>query len=227
MSFNPTNADNPACAWYRPKAGQYDEAWTAEGALKPHWALFIQALQSIGCGELEQRRVQGGQFLRENGVTYNVYGDPEGLNRPWELDPVPLLIGSEEWSGIEAGLMQRAELLNLILADIYGPRELIRKGLLPLELIYGHRGFLRPCDRVRLPGEHQSDILRRRHGARSRRRACGSSATARRRRPAPATRSKTAWPCRASCRACSATVTCTGMRCSSAACAPGSPPWRR
>jgi len=155
MSFNPTNAENPACEWYRPSAGEYDEAWTSDGALKPHWEFFIGALQSLGCGELEQRRGQGAQFLRENGVTYNVYGDPEGLNRPWELDPIPLLIGSEEWSGIEAGLTQRAEVMNLILADLYGPRDLIRLGLLPLELIYSHRGFLRQCDQVRLPGAHQ------------------------------------------------------------------------
>lgn len=155
MSFNQTNADDATPDWYKPDAGQYDEAWTADGELKPHWRFFIQSLQSLGCDELEQRRAQGGQFLRENGVTYNVYGDPDGLNRPWELDPIPLLIGSEEWSGIEAGLIQRAELMNLILADIYGPRELIRKGLLPLELVFSHRGFLRQCDQVRLPGAHQ------------------------------------------------------------------------
>ena len=80
---------------------------------------------------------------------------PDGISRPWQLDPVPLLISGSEWYGIETGLLQRAELLNHILADLYGPRELIRKGLLPLELIYSHGGFLRACDQVRLPGQHQ------------------------------------------------------------------------
>ncbi len=68
------------------------------------------------------------------------------------LDPVPLLISSDEWTALEAGLAQRAELLNLILADLYGPRRLLRKGLVPPELVYGHRGFLRQADDIRLPG---------------------------------------------------------------------------
>lgn len=141
--------------WYAPSPDRYDETWYRDGTLKPHWDYFIKSLQRLGGDELERRREQGDQFLRENGVTYNVYGDPDGLNRPWQLDPLPFLIASDEWATIEAGLVQRAELLNLILVDLYGPRELIRKGLLPLELIYSHRGFQRPCDQVKLPGAHQ------------------------------------------------------------------------
>ena len=83
--------------------------------------------------------------MREHGVSYHVYGEPEGSIRPWELDPIPFVMSSQEWAGIESGLVQRAEVLNLVLKDLYGPRDLIRKGLLPLELIYGHGGFLRPC----------------------------------------------------------------------------------
>jgi uncharacterized circularly permuted ATP-grasp superfamily protein/uncharacterized alpha-E superfamily protein len=83
--------------------------------------------------------------LRENGVTYNVYGDAQNLTRPWRLDPIPLLISSEEWADIESGLKQRAELLNLILKDIYGKQTLLKKGLLPADLIFAHDGFLRPC----------------------------------------------------------------------------------
>ena len=155
MNQSETNTDSQACDWYAPDPDRYDESRTPDGVLKPHWNYFIKSLQQLGCDEMERRREQGAQFLRENGVTYNVYGDPDGLNRPWELDPLPFLIASEEWAAIEAGLIQRAELLNLILADLYGPRELIRKGLLPLELIYNHHGFQRPCDQVLLAGAHQ------------------------------------------------------------------------
>lgn len=147
--------DQPPFDGYAPNPDRYDETRQADGGLKPHWEFFLNSLQQLGGDELERRREQGAQFLRENGVTYNVYGDPDGLNRPWQLDPLPFLIASDEWKTIEAGLVQRAELLNLILKDLYGPRELIRKGLLPLELIYNHRGFQRPCDQVQLPGMHQ------------------------------------------------------------------------
>jgi uncharacterized circularly permuted ATP-grasp superfamily protein/uncharacterized alpha-E superfamily protein len=84
-------------------------------------------------------------MLRSDGATYNIYGTPDGLNRPWELDPVPLLVSSAEWADIEAGLAQRAELLNLLLTDLYGARTLVRKRLLPAELVYGHPGYLRSC----------------------------------------------------------------------------------
>ena len=64
-------------------------------------------------------------LIRENGVTYNVYGDPRGLDRPWELDPIPLLIARPTPRALEAGLVQRARLLDLILADLYGPQRLL------------------------------------------------------------------------------------------------------
>jgi uncharacterized circularly permuted ATP-grasp superfamily protein/uncharacterized alpha-E superfamily protein len=133
----------------------YDEMQDSQGQVRPHWAYLMRALEELGPDEVGLRHKEALKLLRENGVTYNVYGDPEGANRPWQLDPVPLPISAAEWFNIEAGLLQRAELLNLILADLYGQRELIRKGLLPLELIYNHGGFLRACDQVRLPGSHQ------------------------------------------------------------------------
>jgi uncharacterized circularly permuted ATP-grasp superfamily protein/uncharacterized alpha-E superfamily protein len=83
--------------------------------------------------------------VRENGVTYNVYADPQGADRPWELDLLPMILPQEEWSGIEAAIVQRATLLNRILVDVYGEQRLLKEGLLPPALVYGHAGFLRPC----------------------------------------------------------------------------------
>src|SRR5215510_1558499 len=137
---------------YRFSAGSYDEMCAAAGGLRPHWEYLIYSLEALGVEELERREQEAGRLLRENGVTYNVYDDPQGTTRFWELDLVPLLLTSQEWSTIERGLTQRAELLNLILANLYGPRTLISKGLLPLELIYTHPGFLLPCHGVRPSG---------------------------------------------------------------------------
>jgi uncharacterized circularly permuted ATP-grasp superfamily protein len=83
--------------------------------------------------------------LRENGVTYNVYDDSRGMNRPWQLDPVPLLVQAEEWRLLERGLSQRAYLLNLVLDDLYSTRSLVRQRVLPPEVVYRNPGFLRPC----------------------------------------------------------------------------------
>jgi uncharacterized circularly permuted ATP-grasp superfamily protein len=95
------------------------------------------------------------RLLDDDGVTYNVRAGPAGRAQRWDLDPVPVLLSSNEWAGIERGAIQRAELLNLVLIDLYGRRDLIRRRLLPPELVYGHPGFLRPCDQIRLPGPQQ------------------------------------------------------------------------
>jgi uncharacterized circularly permuted ATP-grasp superfamily protein/uncharacterized alpha-E superfamily protein len=142
-------------AGYSVGASMLDEMLDQSGKVRPHWAYYIQALQKLGQGEVSLRQNEIHKLLRENGVTYNVYGDPDGSSRPWQLDSVPLLLASEEWRDIELGLLERAELLNLILTDIYGPRELIRQGLLPIEMLFNHSGFLRACDKVKIPGKHQ------------------------------------------------------------------------
>ncbi|MGH8514783.1 MAG: circularly permuted type 2 ATP-grasp protein, partial [Gammaproteobacteria bacterium] len=108
----------------------------------------------LGPLEFERRAEESRRLLLESGVTYHVYGDREGTERPWDLDPIPFLISSQEWAVIEAGLIQRAEVLNLLLKDLYGPRDLIKKGVLPPELIYAHGGFLRPCMDIQKRGEH-------------------------------------------------------------------------
>ncbi|TRW90676.1 hypothetical protein EKO24_018855 [Candidatus Methylobacter oryzae] len=131
--------------FYATKLGVYDEMVAKEHKVLPYWERFMDSLATLGRGQLELRRREAQRLLRENGVTYNVYGDAQKLTRPWRLDPIPLLLGSEDWLPIEAGLKQRAELLNLILKDIYGKQHLLKKGLLPSELVLAHDGFLHPC----------------------------------------------------------------------------------
>jgi len=131
--------------FYATQLGVYDEMLAKEHKVLPYWERFMDAIATLGSEQLELRRREAQRLLRENGVTYNVYGDTQKLTRPWRLDPVPLLISSEDWSLIEAGLKQRAELLNLILKDIYGKQQLLKKGLLPSELVLAHDGFLHPC----------------------------------------------------------------------------------
>jgi uncharacterized circularly permuted ATP-grasp superfamily protein/uncharacterized alpha-E superfamily protein len=132
----------------------FDETLSPDRGLRPHWRGFFERMDAIGLSELRRRWEEAKHLIRENGVTYNVYGDPRGMDRPWELDPIPLLIGPEEATRLEAGLIQRALLLNFILADLYGPQTLLTQGILPAEIILGHPGFLRACHGLRVPGNH-------------------------------------------------------------------------
>lgn len=140
-----------------------------EGGLRPHWETFFQTYGQLGGVEIASRNEDMMRLLKENGVTYNIYGEPSGLNRPWKLDIIPFLIGRDEWRGIESGLLQRARLLDLVLADIYGERRLIKSGILPAELVYNHPGFIRPCGGIRSPGKHSlilysADLARSKEG---------------------------------------------------------------
>ena len=134
-----------------------------------HWETFFQSYSQLGSEEIAGRNEDMMRLLKENGVTYNIYGDPSGLNRPWKLDIIPFLISKHEWPTIESGVLQRAELLNLVLEDIYGPRKLIKNGILPPELVYNHPGFIRQCAGIRYPGKHRlimysADLARSRDG---------------------------------------------------------------
>ena len=100
---------------------------------------------------MRQRLEMVQRLVRENGVTYNVYADAKGLQRPWDLNVLPLILPHNEWADIESAVIQRATLLNRILGDVYGEQALLHDGLLPPALIHGHAGFLRPCHGMRHP----------------------------------------------------------------------------
>ncbi len=137
---------------YEPLPGLHDEMMGPGQNVRGHWLPFLQALNHLGPEEVARRWEDARQLIRENGITYNVYGDPRGFERPWALDPIPLLLSATEYETLQAGLVQRARLLERILADLYGPQRLLLGGLLPPELVFAHPGFLRPCHGVSPPG---------------------------------------------------------------------------
>ncbi|TKJ85009.1 molybdopterin oxidoreductase [Pseudomonas koreensis] len=134
-------------------AGTYHELLEGSGAVRPHWRRLFDQLQRSTPAQLVQRQALLARQIQENGVTYNVYADPKGADRPWELDLLPHVIAADEWQQLSAGIAQRARLLNAVLADLYGPQRLISEGLLPAELVFGHNNFLWPCQHIAPPEE--------------------------------------------------------------------------
>ena len=90
--------------------------------------------------------------IRDNGVTYNVYADEDGPQRPWSLDLFPLIIEASSWLQIEKGVKQRMRVLERVMADVYGPQQLLARGLLPPALVQGHPGYLRAMHGVKPVG---------------------------------------------------------------------------
>jgi len=138
---------------YPESTGRYDEMLAAGGKVRPHWQSFFDHLDGASPEQMRHRLAFVQRRIQENGVTYNVYADPKGTDRPWELDPLPLIIPAEEWRQLSAAVAQRATLLNAVLADLYGPQDLLASGLLPPALVYGHSDYLWPCRHVGQPGD--------------------------------------------------------------------------
>jgi uncharacterized circularly permuted ATP-grasp superfamily protein/uncharacterized alpha-E superfamily protein len=135
-------------------AAPYDECFGQGGLSRPQWTGMIEAIERLGAARLNARWDEGRRIIREHGVTYNVYGDPQGRDRPWSLDPVPLILSAPEWRGLEAGLIQRSRLLNWVLRDLYlGTQRLIVDGFIPPELVYSNPGFLRTCRGLPVAGQ--------------------------------------------------------------------------
>jgi uncharacterized circularly permuted ATP-grasp superfamily protein/uncharacterized alpha-E superfamily protein len=139
-------------------AGEYaaaapgsDEMIEPDGSLRPHWSLLVSMFDDLGRPELANRLEQAKRLIRENGITHNVYGDPQGQDRPWSLDLIPLLVPAAEWRKVSDALVQRARLMDLLLADLYGPGTVVSQGFLPPELVYANPNFLRPCHGITPP----------------------------------------------------------------------------
>src|SRR5580692_2542470 len=124
---------------------RYDELLDSSGDVRAHWRPLIDALANEGADAVRHGVELARRLIVENGVTYNVYADPQGRDRPWVLDPLPILITAAEWHEIEAGVAQRARLFDALLKDIYGPQRLLADGSVPPQLPFGHPNFLWPC----------------------------------------------------------------------------------
>lgn len=120
----------------------FDEVFNHDCSIKEHWQEIIENLEKVGSNMLEQKQTEIDWRLEDNGVTYNIYNDPTGNNRRWNLDPIPFVLEEQEWDEVSKGLQQRAKLLDLIFKDLYTEQTLIKNGILPPEIVYAHKSFL-------------------------------------------------------------------------------------
>ncbi|MEM8946972.1 MAG: circularly permuted type 2 ATP-grasp protein [Planctomycetota bacterium] len=131
-------------AGYDAQGTGFDELINSKGELRPPWQKFRGLVDALGTKEFSRRWDHSQRLIYENGLAYSAYGDPEESGRPWQLDPLPLVISSSEWTNVAAGVAERAEVLQLVLRDLLGPQRLIKEGILPPAVLFGHPGFRLP-----------------------------------------------------------------------------------
>jgi uncharacterized circularly permuted ATP-grasp superfamily protein/uncharacterized alpha-E superfamily protein len=136
---------------YSPRPDRYDEVFDATGQPRSHWKPLAQAARRTSRAALSRRANTIRRAVEQDGVTYNIYGDPKGMDRPWEVDLLPFVIPDQEWQFLSRAVEQRARLLNLVLADLYGPGRLLAEGMIPPAIIHGHHNYLWPCRGIEPP----------------------------------------------------------------------------
>lgn len=119
---------------------RYDEFVGPDGSLRDAWRPLVEVALRLTAGDLTRVDAEIQRALADDGVTYAA---PGRGTEPWRLDPVPLVVDADEWASLEVALAQRAELLNAVVTDLYGPRTLLRDGIVPAPLVLGHSGYLR------------------------------------------------------------------------------------
>ncbi|WP_323041442.1 circularly permuted type 2 ATP-grasp protein [Gemmobacter sp.] len=139
---------------YRPLPGVPDELVDATGALRPLWRPLIDQLQALGDDELTRALGRADQYLRDSGVFYRQYGAGQSVERPWPLAHLPVLIHESDWTALSAALIQRADVLEALMADLYGPNRLVAEGHLPPALVTRNPEWLRPMVGVRPRSGH-------------------------------------------------------------------------
>ena len=132
--------------------GHYDELLDERAQLRPLWRQFAHALGIHGLQQLDDATQRVTQTVAENNITYNVFHSDAGTSRAWSLNPLPFMVSASEWQHLSRGITQRADLLNRIVADVYGEQRLLRQGKYPAHLIYGNQGYLRPLRGIEVPG---------------------------------------------------------------------------
>lgn len=162
MTAQPQPAAHPDAArrllaGYAPLPGISDELLDPGGHLRPVWQGFIDYLGRQSDDDLHSRFARADQYLRDAGVFFRQYGASGQADRAWPLSHIPVLIHESEWRDISAGLVQRADLLEQVCADLYGDNKLVADGLLPASLIGGNPEWLRPMVGVK-PHEFLSFI---------------------------------------------------------------------
>jgi len=146
-------------AGYAPRPGVADEMLDAAGRPRPVWAPLLHHLAGLAPARRAAAFARAEQYLRDAGVFYRLYSEAGATERDWPLSHIPVLIAEAEWAEVAAGLIQRAELLEAVVADLHGPARLVADGHLPAALIAANPEWLRPLVGVRPASGHHLHFL--------------------------------------------------------------------
>ncbi|GGM19697.1 circularly permuted type 2 ATP-grasp protein [Deinococcus aerophilus] len=144
---------------YQPGSEFFDEMYTPDGQVRPHYQGLLDYMDRLGIPEFQRRHGLLDVAFRNQGITFTVYGDSKGTERTFPFDPVPRIIPASEWAYVEAGMTQRVRALNAFLNDVYSEAQILGDGVIPGELVYTSGHFRREVHGVTPPGGLYTHIV--------------------------------------------------------------------
>src|SRR5215510_13212043 len=125
--------------------GFYDEMFDGDGRPRPEAQLLLDTIAALGEGQLQRCQQAAERVLVQLGITFNVYGNAAGTERPFPFDLVPRIVRAEEWTWLERGLKQRIHALNAFIDDIYHQQRIVKDKIIPEEVITSAASFRPQC----------------------------------------------------------------------------------
>ena len=123
----------------------YDELLTSSGRARSGAGKVMHYLRNLSEEDLKERREAAELAMHVMGITFTVYSEEGGIDRVWPFDIIPRIISAREWQRIEEGLIQRAQALNMFIADIYDKQKIIKDGIFPAEVLKQSVNFREQC----------------------------------------------------------------------------------
>jgi len=147
----------------------HDEMFVTAGEPRTHAQAIARKLAAMSAEELSECRLTAEAALKRLGITFSVYGEDGAQERIMPFDVIPRVIAAEEWNYMETGLIQRIRALNMFLEDIYHDKKIIRDNVVPADVVFSSKGYLKECEGFSPPKKiwchiTGTDLIRERHG---------------------------------------------------------------
>ncbi|MGK6350443.1 circularly permuted type 2 ATP-grasp protein [Parapedobacter sp. DT-150] len=135
---------------YACKPDNWDEMYDSKAVRKQYSSVFA-SLQQLDTDSLSSKHNIASELFMNQGITFTVYDNDQGIERIFPFDIIPRIITGSEWRQIEQGIEQRLKALNLFIKDIYHEQQILHDGIVPASLIASCPHYKREVFGIKVP----------------------------------------------------------------------------